>query len=151
MCGHINHRGIYISTWIGCVIQGVGGGLCQILRETMFLLMGLTETTQLCLGLILSKFSDLLLGQGLGNNIRVQDTGRILIINDIGPRIVIGGLRCTCESSTSIRCFYHYINVVRYLLLSVYIIRARLFLLINNGNFLIICTALHIIQKFLEI
>jgi hypothetical protein len=82
----------------------------------------------------------------------VQDTVGVLIINDIRTRIVIGGLRCTREATTAIGCFNHDINVFRYLLLlSFHIVRASFLLLINNGNFLIIRTVLHIIQKFLEI
>ena len=69
--GHVNHRGVDISTWVGCVVQWVGRGLGQVLGEAMLLLGCLAEAPKLRLGLVLSEFPNLLLRQCLRDNIRM--------------------------------------------------------------------------------
>lgn len=114
--------------------------------------MSLTETSELCLCLILPEFPNLLLSQSLWNDVWVQYTVRILIINNISPRVIISALGSDTEPSTTIRCLYHYIYVLRQLaLISLDVIRAALLLLIDHWHLVIWAIALHIVQELLKV
>lgn len=114
--------------------------------------MSLTETSELCLCLILPEFSNLLLSQCFWNDVWVQNTVRILIINNVSPRIIISALGSDSEPSTTIWSLYHYIYVLRQLaLISLNVIRAALLLLIDHWHLVVWAIALHIVQKLLKV